>query len=87
MQCPKESTADSRYPNCKTESIVNATYDPLFNEFNVCHPGSYGTFPKCICENGNGMNQIENSIFIRIKQTTLKNRELNCFFFAVQIRS
>lgn len=58
MRCPEESTADSRYPNCKTESIVNATYDSLFNEFKVCHPGSYGKYPNCICENGNGKNQV-----------------------------
>lgn len=57
MQCPQESTADSIYPKC-TSVNQNATYDPLFNEFRVCHSGSHGKYPRCTCENGNGKDRI-----------------------------
>lgn len=54
MQCPAESTSDSIYPDCKPNLITDATFDPLFNEFKMCHPGSSGKYPNCTCENGNG---------------------------------
>lgn len=58
MQCPEESTAKSLYPNCKTKN-QNVSYDPLFNEFKVCHSGSYGKYPDCTCANGNGKKLVK----------------------------
>ncbi|XP_031619942.1 multiple epidermal growth factor-like domains protein 11 [Contarinia nasturtii] len=62
-RCPDKSTYDSIYPNCKTDTIVNATFDELDNEFKVCHSGSYGKFPDCTCENGNDYYQSEDSYY------------------------
>lgn len=66
MRCPAGSTCNSIYPNCKTETIANATYDLLYNEFRVCHSGSHGKYPDCTCENGNGWNRFNRAIHILI---------------------
>lgn len=50
-QCPKNSTADSIYPNCECKG-TNYKYNEHLNEcYLVCPEESTGVFPNCKCNN------------------------------------